>query len=53
MIWKDYLKLSEIKSYSKLTGASKAPPGRIGLKVDNASQQHIVSGGEFHSFSRT
>ena len=26
MIWKDYLKLSEIASYSKLPRASKAPP---------------------------
>ena len=26
MIWKDYLKLSEIASYSKLARASKAPP---------------------------
>ena len=26
MIWKDYLKLSEIASYSKLVLASKAPP---------------------------
>ena len=35
MIWKDYLKLSESASYSKLERASKAPPplpeGRIGL----------------------
>ena len=36
MIWKDYLKLSEIASYSKLTRASKAPPppsllGGIGI----------------------
>ena len=35
MIWKDYLKLSEIASYSKLARASKAPPppspGGIGL----------------------
>ena len=26
MIWKDYLKLPEIASYSKLALASKAPP---------------------------
>ena len=26
MIWKDYLKLSEIARYSKLARASKAPP---------------------------
>ena len=26
MIWKDYLKLSEIANYSKLARASKAPP---------------------------
>ena len=26
MIWKDYFKLSEIASYSKLARASKAPP---------------------------
>ena len=35
MIWKDYLKLPEIASYSKLALASKAPPpppGGIGLK---------------------
>ena len=34
MIWKDYLKLSETVSYSKLVRASKAPPpppGGIGL----------------------
>ena len=39
MIWKKYLKLSEIASYSKLARASKAPPpplppqGVIGLKM--------------------
>ena len=34
MIWKDYLELSEIASYSKLARASKVtppPPGVIGL----------------------
>ena len=35
MIWKDYLKFSEIARYSKLAQASKAPPppppGGIGL----------------------
>ena len=35
MIWKDYLKLSEVKSYLKLARASKAspplPPGGIWL----------------------
>ena len=37
MIWKDYLILSEIASYSKLARASKVPPppppGGIGLRL--------------------
>ena len=34
MVWKNYLKLSDIARYSKLARASKAPPplGGIGLK---------------------
>ena len=38
MIWKHYLKLSEIESYSKLARTSKAPPppppGGIGLNIE-------------------
>ena len=41
MIWKDYLKLSEIASYSKLALESKAPPplppGGIGLRTFSLS----------------
>ena len=36
MIWKDYLKLSEIAGYSNLARVSKAPPplpGEIGLRL--------------------
>ena len=33
MIWKDYLKLSENASYSKLARASKAPPPRNRVKT--------------------
>ena len=35
MIWKDYLKLSEIVSYSKLARASKNPPDGIGLSINS------------------
>ena len=34
MIWRDYLKLSENASYSKLALASKAPPGGMGLTLE-------------------
>ena len=33
MIWKDYLKLSEIASYSKLARPSRAPLGGTGLNL--------------------
>ena len=51
MIWKDYLKLSEIASYSKLARASKAPPPQADKGVifsrtlyQKANNRVIVSG---------
>ena len=45
MIWKDYLKLSEIAIYSKLTQASKVPPGRIRLKENTINKQNLTQHG--------
>ena len=49
MIWKDYLKLSENASYSKLVRASKAPPpfprrNRVNLK--SKVLQSLVAAGK-------
>ena len=49
MIWKDYLKLSEIASYSKLARASKVPPPNPRRNRDNVvspSVLHLRSGRE-------
>ena len=48
MIWKDYPKLSEMASYSKLAWASKSPPpGGIGLSDWNGTDtvDGVINGG--------
>ena len=58
MIWKDYLKLSEIASYSKLARASKAPTpiptGGIRLiKVSMLPDVHAILATIFRSVLTT